>query len=878
MAFARTSFMNAAAGPARRRSPLGADVVTPWSSVFDDIGSQYSSMAEDSSATKKAKQAAALLTKAEGYLNDEDTAQCLKSADEALSIFRAENATGGVADALRVMVDAHRMNALFTNTKPEEALFLAKEELEMFKTVGDKRGQGVMLLSLAQVYIGQTKLVGSKDFDRAKESATSALKIFDAIGDKNMQGTAQLELTNVYHLQRRSKAMLEAAENALSVFKDLGNKTMQAKSLHAVALSHAVCNDFASALKKGSEAMKIYKQVGDGKREAFEHASIARWCLLSGQPLKALRAGEAALKLERNRKSGSKKAEAIALWLVVDAHLGRQQKKLAVKAAEDGLDAFVESGDQRGIAYGYEILARAHLGMSCLGDDSYESGVHSIKDGMTHVQRISDRKMEIDMLHCLCDAHLAAKELAEAVQAMEDVVSIAQELKDLDEEGLALEVICYAHLQRRQERDAARALEQANRAVMLFRETGSKEGEASALLGAACAHHYQASAEEALKAAKGAQLLFEECGFVTGRERAMRSVSQAHAALGDFKLASQVARKGVQIAAERSRAAEAEAMDQVVLLHIDAQDPEAGALVALEALDIWQEVEDAHGETGCLLLLAQAYIVALNIAQSDASKDDIVSQARKKDPKTVQSDIKEARENAHEAAQLAAAAAHRARDRRQRGQAQLYRAMASSSHEGAVDAVEKALLFLRETKDWSGEARALTLRAYLHDNVGETDRALEVANLGLDVAQGCEDEQAEKEAEEAIKQIEASQAKKAAAAAPVPQVMTQAIADIGAPQVMMQAPASAVVVPAKAGLDPKQTVAKVKSLVADAIAMDEEVEIDSPLMESGMDSLASVSFMNEVAKDFKMQISPTLVFDFPTIRAMTDHLIEESQK
>ena len=71
----------------------------------------------------------------------------------------------------------------------------------------------------------------------------------------------------------------------------------------------------------------------------------------------------------------------------------------------------------------------------------------------------------------------------------------------------------------------------------------------------------------------------------------------------------------------------------------------------------------------------------------------------------------------------------------------------------------------------------------------------------------------------------------------------------------------------------------------DAIASDEDLELDSPFMDAGMDSLSSVALMSMVAKawrciwiilaphvgekccqEFQMALSPSLVFDFPTLR------------
>eukprot|EP00439_Symbiodinium_sp_Y106_P062094 s54_g9.t1 len=77
------------------------------------------------------------------------------------------------------------------------------------------------------------------------------------------------------------------------------------------------------------------------------------------------------------------------------------------------------------------------------------------------------------------------------------------------------------------------------------------------------------------------------------------------------------------------------------------------------------------------------------------------------------------------------------------------------------------------------------------------------------------------------------------------------------------------VAPAKpAGLDPVYVRKQLAAMVKDAIASDEELELDR------MDSLSSVALMS---MEFQMALSPSLVFDFPTLRAMEEHLVAESQ-
>merc|ERR1712186_254819 len=83
-----------------------------------------------------------------------------------------------------------------------------------------------------------------------------------------------------------------------------------------------------------------------------------------------------------------------------------------------------------------------------------------------------------------------------------------------------------------------------------------------------------------------------------------------------------------------------------------------------------------------------------------------------------------------------------------------------------------------------------------------------------------------------------------------------------------QAAAPASVAAKPKGLDPGFVRKQLMTFVKDVMASDDELE---------MDSLSSVSLMSMVAKEFQMALSPSLVFDFPTVRALEEHLVEESK-
>ena len=47
-------------------------------------------------------------------------------------------------------------------------------------------------------------------------------------------------------------------------------------------------------------------------------------------------------------------------------------------------------------------------------------------------------------------------------------------------------------------------------------------------------------------------------------------------------------------------------------------------------------------------------------------------------------------------------------------------------------------------------------------------------------------------------------------------------------------------------------------------------------MGAGMDSLAGIQMSSDVGKAFSINLSPTAIFEYPDIRAMADHILEEA--
>merc|ERR1712217_693551 len=101
----------------------------------------------------------------------------------------------------------------------------------------------------------------------------------------------------------------------------------------------------------------------------------------------------------------------------------------------------------------------------------------------------------------------------------------------------------------------------------------------------------------------------------------------------------------------------------------------------------------------------------------------------------------------------------------------------------------------------------------------------------------------------------------------------EASADAGGEQEVGAVSAQAV---AKVGMKREAAEALAKEIAIMSIGSAEELDMDSPLMDLGLDSLASVSFREQLIKESGLKLPTSLVFDYPSLNAIADHMVETS--
>lgn len=69
------------------------------------------------------------------------------------------------------------------------------------------------------------------------------------------------------------------------------------------------------------------------------------------------------------------------------------------------------------------------------------------------------------------------------------------------------------------------------------------------------------------------------------------------------------------------------------------------------------------------------------------------------------------------------------------------------------------------------------------------------------------------------------------------------------------------------------------SYLANLLDIDgEDIDIDEPFDRYGLDSASAIGLMGDLGTWLKQDFDPTLIYDFPTITSLANHLISEVLK
>lgn len=217
----------------------------------------------------------------------------------------------------------------------------------------------------------------------------------------------------------------------------------------------------------------------------------------------------------------------------------------------------------------------------------------------------------------------------------------------------------------------------------------------------------------------------------------------------------------------------------------------------------------------------------------------------------------------------------------------------------AMKAAEEAMGLFNSSGSAQGEASALVLLADINCHNQEFGRARELAEEGVFLFQQIGDVEGEDQGwsqlerietfeaeirERQLQQQQAWQMQQAAAMMaqgqglqPIPQESYEEAAPSAAAGGGYEAKLAKMDI--SAGLDPVMLKNQILEVTKGLIGYDEEIEFDAPLMESGLTSNTAVLLRDSLTQTLPgVNLPVTLVFDYPSIQAMSELIVENAAK
>lgn len=717
----------------------------------------------------------------------------------------------------------------------EAARSLALSPTDGFELAGGDMSQKLLLACFSE---------SAKDLEEAVVSAEEALSSFKSAKDKKMEGISQLVLANIYYKQKKSEETLSAASSALTIFKGLGDKLGLAKATHAKALAAALTDDCASAISFVKEASAIYSELGMETNKALELQSMAEFYLLMGKPTTALKAAKEALAIAQ--AGDSKEAEVLPLCLVCEALFASGKAKMAVALAREAVDSFQKSKEVMAVGMGYEILMCAKL------KESPADALGVAESGLSEVRDLNETRAELPVLFGVAEIRFANSQMDDAVMAMKDALSLARELDDKSSEALVQLTIAAMHSEseatKEDEELMSEATAAAEEAFGIYEEISDTTGAASAKLVLA---KLEGDVEKGLALAKEAASFCEEAGDAEGQVLALGYITDIG---GADTAALDAAMSCVEVSRGLGKKALAEALYTLASIFVYRGSMSDYEDTAAEAKAICAEVGLPGLEAKLTVLPVQVYVAEM---------------ANESKPEKPSESYIDTRDKAFEAVKMAMVLSAKAGDLAIHASVLYWKAevltWAYRTPEAVKTAKEAAKLYEKV-----GESKGLVMTSIL---IGEMLVLLNKKSEGKDYGEKALELAKSSPALEVFVSPAESLLEKLVEKKVVMQAVEMAPAAGGAAPAAAAASAAAVV--AKPTMDWPVVKAKITELVKSVLTDDEDVEIDTPFMEAGIDSLGSVQLVTDVGREFRMNLAPSVVFDFPTIKELGEHLLAE---
>eukprot|EP00930_Biecheleria_cincta_P095536 TRINITY_DN87491_c0_g1_i1.p1 TRINITY_DN87491_c0_g1~~TRINITY_DN87491_c0_g1_i1.p1 ORF type:complete len:827 (+),score=230.44 TRINITY_DN87491_c0_g1_i1:319-2481(+) len=696
----------------------------------------------------------------------------------------------------------------------------------------------------------------------AIRDASDARDAFKALKLPEREIAASITMAKALLEKSEISEALSTANAALSLAEEVGDQRGEALALQCIAKALGASHDIKDAIDAARKSLTIFRQSSDYQQQAASHLTVSRIHLARGRPQDALRSAKDAQQL--SKRLGDSKALATALVAMAEAQERNDEQKEAISLAKEAREKFQALRDTRGEIEALRSSASAHCSM-CKRNEA----LTLLREALELSQSISDRVSEGLILRQTAAVEFELRRLEECEQHLNEAQSILRDVQHWHGEAEVLELllryqICTV---------SKDAVSTADEWRSLYYDNNDRSGEARCVRESArmfCEAGYE---QEAESRAQEAQALYQELEDKHGEAETLRLLAEVYAGFGDVQRGIQAGEEALELARSiEDQKAQSEAYTILSRVHLieEQGNAEEAADCAEKAHQLVKRARKSWAtrrvEINALVHYAEAFVAKL---LQVAGPDDQAEDKSEEEQAALQAIF----EKAAKASEIAVDRATGMDDRRL--EAMALRSLANtnlvcSSSEGAVEAVTEGLKIAKEIGDRSLEASFLIISAEVNMADSYMGKADEQAKQALAIYRELDDHEGQDYAKSVLDQMYGTSRGAQGGGG------HQAVASDGEIDRYQAAgpaagAASSIAAPVSVGPTKEFILEGLQQLSAQIVG--DDIELDAPLMEAGMDSLSSVEFRNQVRNLVPgVNLPASLVFDYPSLKTMTDYI------
>jgi len=702
-------------------------------------------------------------------------------------------------------------------------------------------------------------ILGSGEIRRLQEAvdaAEASSKAAKASGDAAGEAASRLLLAGLAAATHNASEAQEHATAAQGLFKQAGDQLGTAKANHFIGWALATKGKFEEGIELCGEAGSVARRLGAKKIEALICYCISRLYLTRSLGREAVEFAEDAVAALRTLP-GLTGLQASAADLLVQAYIHKGDTRSGLRVAKEGLDAFRAKHCRK-----EQVLMLAASAAVYSAREDGEEAEKVLEEAKALCSELGDRRLDGMVAKEFAFALLQRGLVKEAQDACGQA-SLAYQVAQ-DRLGEASVQSCLVQVKIKKE-DFSGAAQAANEQKAVYQQLGDRHKEASCLLVAAGCLSNDNNLDSAMAMADEALEISVESEDPVGEAQAMMALAEIYSQREDLEMAVNKAKEMRQKAKDIGhRLLEAQACKALANAYQNAEPPRY-----VEAVRAANEAVLLGKKATYKPLIVEMMLLAVKVNTALVMQDGAQVSLR-----GAEKAVRPAREA------VTVAKATMKKTLISTCLYQLAEVQLMSYQLGpAMTSAKEALEMFRERGDKAGEAGAVILMAETHYAGGRHDKAEETVKEGIELAAACGDQR--KEAYGKALQAQIAQSKEAQAAAKAPKMVPmqgmmpqQALPGAAAGDA---APQAAVSVETKqVGLDAAMVQSTVQEMARQAIGVDDELFLDSALMDSGMDSLTAVSFRNGLQQQLGVKLPSSLMFDYPTMKEVSNRIVELS--